>query len=258
MVQALTGHQTDVMYVFLNNVGMEVYFILTLLGLLSLAVGSFVSAISYRIPRGLGFVKGRSFCDSCKKELKWYDNIPLISFLFYRGVSRCCGEQISVRYPIIELATLIGFITLFLLSANFTFYVLYVISLLVFIIDLEHQIIPDELTWAVLMLGLMVNVQSPLVALFTAFVLSLLLLSLFLITAGRGMGLGDVKLAIGLGVWLSFIDGLKWLTVSFILGGIVASVLLLLKRANLKTKIAFGPFLIAGFWITILVTKLYQ
>lgn len=258
MVRVLTGHQMDVMYVFLNNVGMEVYFILTLLGLLSLAIGSFVSAISYRIPRGLGFVKGRSFCDSCKKELKWYDNIPLISFLFYRGVSRCCGKRISVRYPIIELATLIGFITLFLLSANITYYVLYVISLLIFIIDLEHQIIPDELTWVVLILGLMVNVQSPLVALFTAFVLSLLLLSLFLITAGRGMGLGDVKLAIGLGVWLSFIDGLKWLTASFILGGIVASVLLLLKRANLKTKIAFGPFLIAGFWITILVTKLYQ
>ncbi|MFZ3301743.1 MAG: prepilin peptidase [Microgenomates group bacterium] len=245
------------MCVFLNNVGMEVYFILTLLGLLSLAVGSFISAISYRIPRGLGFIKGRSFCDSCKKELKWYDNIPLISFLFYGAAARCCGKRISIRYPLIELATLIGFVALFLLSVNSAYYILYVISLLVLVIDLEHQIIPDELTWIILVLGLMAGVQSPITALFIAFFLSLLLLSLFIITAGRGMGLGDVKLAVGLGVWLSFVDGLKWLMVSFILGGIVASVLLLLKRANLKTKIAFGPFLIVGFWIILLITKLY-
>ena len=241
----------DVMFVFLNNVGMEIYFILTLLGVLGLVLGSFVSVVSYRLPRGLGFIVGRSFCDSCKKELKWYDNIPLISFLLYRGASRCCGKKISIRYPIIEFASAVGFVTLYLFSLSPEYYVLCTILLAILVIDLEHQIIPDELTWIVLALGLIANVQSPMITLFPAFLFSLSLLSLFLITNGRGMGLGDVKLAIPLGLILGLEKGVYWLITSFILGGIVATVLLILKRANLKTKIDFGPFLIIGFWIII-------
>lgn len=258
MVQALTGPQTDVMSVFLNNVGMDSYFMLTLLGVFGLIIGSFVSAVSYRIPRNLDFVKGRSFCDFCKKELKWYDNIPLISFLFCRGRSRCCGKKISIRYPLIEIATATSFFVLYLFSLPSVYYILCTISLVILVIDLEYQIIPDELTWIILTLGLLVNTQSPLIVLFPAFFVSLLLLSLFLVTRGRGMGLGDVKLAIPLGLILGLERGIYWLMVSFILGGIVASVLLLLKRANLKTKIAFGPFLIVGFWIVILYSNLYQ
>lgn len=255
----LTGHQTDVMYVFLNNVGMELYFISALLGVLGLSVGSFISAVTYRIPRGIGFVLGRSFCDRCKKELKWYDNLPLISFLLYCGASRCCEAKISIRYPLIEISSLLGAIVLFYFFPFYQFvlyYVLFVILLVILVIDLEHQIIPDELTWLVLALGLFMVHGSLIAVLFPAFLFALLLLTLYLITSGKGMGLGDVKLAIPLGLILGLELGIYWLVTSFILGGIVASVLLILKRANLKTKIAFGPFLIVGFWIIILMDRL--
>jgi leader peptidase (prepilin peptidase) / N-methyltransferase len=259
MVQVLTGHQTDVMYVFLNNVGMDNFFMLTLLGVFALVFGSFVSAVTYRIPKGLGFVSGRSFCDSCKKELRWYDNVPLISFLLYRGASRCCGKKISIRYPLIELSSLIGAITLFYLLTFYQFilmYLLFLVLLAILVIDLEHQIIPDELNWIVLILAIFVTNGSLITSLFSAFLLSFLLLFLHIITQGRGMGLGDVKLAIPLGLILGLEKGICWLVASFILGGIVASVLLILKRVNLKTKIAFGPFLIVGFWIIILMDRL--
>lgn len=220
------------------------YVYLSSIFLLGLIIGSFISAITYRIPRELQFVKGRSFCDSCKTKLNWYDNIPLFSYLYYRGKSRCCNQKISIRYPLIELASALGII---LLSP--IYYVLYLLCLSIFVIDIEHQIIPDELSWLILLLGL---INFNFVNIFAGFFFSLLLLTLYLITKGRGMGLGDVKLAIGLGVWLGWLNGWKWLMLSFIIGGIVASILLLLKRANLKTKIAFGPFLIIAFWIILL------
>ncbi|MEK7536245.1 MAG: prepilin peptidase [Patescibacteria group bacterium] len=229
------------MYVYLSSVF-----------LLGLIIGSFISAITYRIPKKIDFIKGRSFCDSCKKKLAWYDNIPLFSFLLYKGKSRCCEKKISIRYPLIELVSVIGAVVAWLFFGNLAFVILFFLTLCIFIIDLEHQIIPDELTWIILLLGLIANSQSPMTVLFSAFFLSLLLLFLHLITKGRGMGLGDVKLAVALGLWLGLEKGLIWLILSFIIGGIVASILLLLKKAKLKTKIAFGPFLIIAFWLILL------
>ena len=229
------------MYVYLSSVF-----------LLGLIIGSFISAVTYRIPKKINFIKGRSFCDSCKKKLAWYDNIPLFSFLLYKGKSRCCNKKISIRYPLIELVSVIGAVVAWLFFGNLAFVILFFLTLCIFIIDLEHQIIPDELTWIILLLGLIANSQSPMTVLFSAFFLSLLLLFLYLITSGRGMGLGDVKLAVALGLWLGLEKGIIWLILAFIIGGIVASILLLLKKAKLKTKIVFGPFLIIAFWLILL------
>ena len=220
-----------------------------LLVLLGLVVGSFVSAITYRIPRGLGFVKGRSFCDNCKKELRWFDNIPLFSFLFYGGAARCCKKRISIRYPLIELATLLGVVVVWFLSSSLVIVVLYLLTLTVLIIDLEHQYIPDELSFVILLLFLLTGYNPLFSSLFAGLICAFLLLVIHLFTRGRGMGLGDVKLAIALGTWLGLEKGFTWLMTSFILGGIVAFFLLILRKAKLKTKIAFGPFLIIAFWI---------
>ncbi|OGM07245.1 hypothetical protein A2130_00680 [Candidatus Woesebacteria bacterium GWC2_33_12] len=223
---------------------------LTLLTLLGLVIGSFVSLITYRIPRGLGFISGRSFCDLCKEKLAWYDNIPLVSFLRYRGKSRCCSKKISIRYPLIELATAIGFVFLY---PNFVLILLFLLTFSILIIDVEHQIIPDELSWLVLFLGLLSPITYTLYpSLFAGFLSALVLLFIHLITKGRGMGLGDVKLAIALGLWLTVDQSLIWLMTAFIIGGIVSVFLLLLRQAKLKTKIAFGPFLIIAFWIILL------
>lgn len=232
--------------------------ILILLVLLGLVIGSFISAVTYRMPRRQQFIKGKSFCDSCKKELKWYDNVPLFSFLYYGGVSRCCGKKISIRYPLIELASAVGIVIVWLNFHSLLFVILFFLTLTILIIDFEHQIIPDELSWSVLLLVFLIVLDSQaklFSGLFSGFLFASVFLSLHLITKGRGMGLGDVKLAIPFGLMLGLQHSLTWFMVSFILGGIVSLFLLLLKRANMKTKLAFGPFMIVAFWITLFFTK---
>lgn len=228
---------------------------LLIIFLISLAIGSFISVVTYRIPRNEGFIKGRSYCDFCRRELFWYDNIPLFSYLFYLGKSRCCKNKISIRYPLIELSTALGFVALFWLSLSPIYYILYTVSLAIFVIDLEHQIIPDELTWLLLLIGLIFNFSF--LNLFSGLLMSLLFLILYLITSGRGMGMGDVKLAIPLGMFIGLNNSWTWLLVSFVSGGIVATILLLLNRAKLKTKIAFGPFMIFAFWFTLIYGKIF-
>jgi prepilin signal peptidase PulO-like enzyme (type II secretory pathway) len=148
------------------------------------------------------------------------------------------------------------FLVLYYYSLSFVYYLICIVSIAILIIDLEYQIIPDELTWFMLFLGLLTIQSSPFTALLSAFFFSFLILVLHIITSGRGMGLGDVKLAIPIGLILGLERGIYWILTSFILGGIVASILLILKKANLKTKIAFGPFLVVGFWITVFLNRL--
>lgn len=242
----------DVMYVYQNNVSMDIGFMLTLFfGLLiSSSIGSFISVLTYRIPRNLGFIKGRSFCDNCGETLKWYDNIPLFSYLIYKGKSRCCKQKISIRYPLIEILSVVGSLLIFFATNNVLInLLLFYITLTILIIDFENQIIPDEFNWLILILLVILNFEKLPTVLILGLIPALFLLLINLITKGKGMGLGDVKLALVLGGWLSFLGVVEWLFISFLTGGLVASILLLLGNAKLKSKIAFGPFLIIGFWI---------
>lgn len=221
-----------------------------LLAIFGLVLGSFVGAVTYRIPRGLKFVKGRSFCDNCNKSLKWFDNIPALSYLFLFGKSSCCGKKISIRYLLIEILTSVGFVSIYLLTGNIFYVLLFLLLVTIFVIDLENQIIPDELSWLVLLGGVLYFFSFE--KIFVGFLLSFLILFIYLITKGRGMGLGDVKLILGLGVWLGLVNGFNFLFISFLTGGLFALILLISGKAKLKTKIAFGPFLIIGFLVTLL------
>lgn len=242
--------------------------------ILGLIFGSFVSAISWRIPRGMSFVKGRSICPKCRQNIRWYDNIPLFSYLFLGGRCRKCKKKISVRYPLIELFTAIGFVLIFstfkglplqgVYSVSiFTFISILILSLIVFliletifIIDLENQIIPDTLVFfgmsVVLLFLLFTSPHLLFPSLLSGFLSALFLLLIYLITKGRGMGLGDVKFAIFGGM----ITGLKlmpvWLFLSFLTGAVTGIILILVGRAKMKTKIAFGPFLILGIGLALL------
>lgn len=232
------------------------FLLLFLITILSLVFGSFISALTYRIPRRIDFVKGRSFCDTCKKNLNWYDNIPLLSFLLYWGKSRCCGKKISFRYPLIELISLTGAIGLFFsfpFNIFLIYYTLFCLTLIVLVIDIENQFIPDEISFAIILLSCLVLSANIFVNIFAGLLLSLFILLLNLITKGRGMGLGDVKLALGLGMWLGIEDGVNWLILTFLTGGVIASILLITGKATRKTKIAFGPFMIIAFWFMIFV-----
>lgn len=238
--------------------------------LLGLIIGSFLAAYAYRKPLDIAISKGRSFCPNCKHSLAWYDNIPLFSYLFLRGKCRYCHKTISPRYFLIELSTgilfLLTYLNLFRISSNLVFLpsshllslvvLLILVSLFVFIfvVDLEHQLILDDAVFAGLgfVILLYFLTSTPLITnLLAGFCASLFLLIIYFATRGRGMGLGDVKFAILGGLILGPSLTVSWMFLSFILGGIIGIFLLLTKSAKLKDKIAFGPFLIAGLFITI-------
>lgn len=237
---------------------MAILFIL----LLGLCVGSFIGAYTYRLPRGISIVRGfngRSICPRCKKQIAWFDNIPVFSYLFLGGKCRNCHKAIGLREPLIEIGTGLAFAAGFLLLPIKEFlFLLPVLSILIaiFVIDLEHQIIPDELIFV----GLAIVISAFLIFGFKDLFLYLLaglsasvfLLAVNLATRGRGMGLGDVKLAIFIGTMLGPSQSLIWMFLSFVIGALVGIILMGVGHARLKTKIPFGPFMVIGFFVALL------
>lgn len=241
--------------------------------------GSFLTSVTYRIPKNISFIRGRSYCPKCKKTISWYDNIPLLSYFILNGKCRHCGKKISGRYPVIEFFTGLTFLSLwYFLSVcgkfsgsslfvcgfekdlgllAFPFLLILAVFLIsLFIIDFENQVLPDELTMFVFVYGLLylvlVKPDSLYVNFLTGLLASLFFLALNLITKGRGMGLGDVKLVLAGGLVLGKIVTLDWILLSFILGGVVSSFLLFGKRVKMKDRIAFGPILIVSFLVEVI------
>ncbi|OGM09001.1 hypothetical protein A2Z67_01155 [Candidatus Woesebacteria bacterium RBG_13_36_22] len=254
------------------------YFAVIVFGLI---FGSFITALSFRIPKKISIAKGRSFCDKCKKEIAWYDNIPLLSYLLLRGKCRNCHKKISIRYPLIEFFTALTFLLIFTvynlqdtvfidsvfntwgnILGVFTlpyFILISIILIAIFIIDLEKGIIPDTLIFILyLIVGtflVLTHFNNFYLHLFAGMFAAMLLYFLFFITKGKGMGLGDVKLAIPLGTILGVSYSLVWLFLAFLTGAYIGIILILVKRAKIKDKIAFGPFLIFAFFIALIWGK---
>lgn len=245
---------------------------------IGLIFGSFISVLSYRLPREIPFSKGRSLCPKCKKKIAWYDNIPLVSFILLKGECRNCGKKISYRYPIIEIITSLSFVGLYFayetcfmnglvfsqglspfcesfLALNFSSYIfsvfILVILLSIFFIDIEEKIIPDGLvttSFSVSFLFFLLSNHYNMFEHFLAgFISSLFLLLIFLVTKGKGMGLGDVKLTYLLGFLLGLEFLLSFYLVAFLTGAFVGIILILVKKAKFGQEIPFGPFLIVGF-----------
>jgi leader peptidase (prepilin peptidase)/N-methyltransferase len=260
---------------------MVVALIYLLVAVLGLIVGSFLSALSYRLPKKLAITKGRSFCDKCGKKISWYDNIPIFSYYILKGKCRYCKDPISIRYPLIEFVTLIVFLYVAYVFLNcstllgFTFHsgalcewhgvlniwslpYLLIISagfIIILVTDLEHELILDGVVYSLFILTLLIFITlSPAniyLNLLTAFAASLFLLVLHLVTRGKGMGLGDVKLALLGGIVLGWPGTLVWLVLSFIIGGFVGSMLIVFRKADFGKQIPFGPFLVFSFFIAL-------
>lgn len=232
------------------------------LGLLGLLVGSFIGALSFRLPLGRPISKGRSVCDFCGKKISWFDNVPIVSYFLLRGTCRKCGKKISPRYPLIEAVTAVGFMAIGILLKGYPvgslgFYlVVFSGTLVVFITDLEHHFIADSVSfflWIfVIFYLLFTGNPNFFVNLEAGFLAALFLLFINLVTRGRGMGLGDVKFALFAGTLLGFPQSLIWLFVSFLTGAAVGIILILVRRAKFGKPIAFGPFLAVSLVITIL------
>lgn len=236
-------------------------------------VGSFLGALTWRWPREIAISDGRSKCPHCGHEIRAHHNIPIVSYIVLHGKCYDCKKPIPRRDFTIETTTAFLFPLISLLSERifsnlswlnqmpiyFALTVLFVvlsICIAIFVIDLEHQYIPDTLVFVMLaiLIGSFLLTDNSLIFkyLLTAFGAAIFLLGIHLVTLGRGMGLGDVKLALAIGMVLGFPLSLVWMFSSFILGFMVGIILIVLKLAKLKQKIAFGPFLIVGFLLTVI------
>ena len=236
--------------------------------------GSFANVCIYRLPLDKGVALGRSYCTKCKKQIAWYDNIPIISFLLIQGKCRKCKKKISFQYPLVELLSIISFVTIYIIHGVAIITLLLIILaltfLIIFFIDLEHLIIPDSLTFPMMILGFVKSFDPNLNSLFPNYINSLIggffgygiiwIIIFFykIFRKKEGMGLGDAKLLAVIGFWFG------WISVPFILfsSSIVAliSVMpsLINKSKKFSSEIPFGPFIIIGCILYIIFTEQYK
>jgi leader peptidase (prepilin peptidase)/N-methyltransferase len=219
-------------------------------------IGSFLNVLIYRLPKNEGFVTGRSHCPHCGKLIKWYENIPIISFAVLRGKCSGCQARISWLYPFVELITALSFLTAYILY-GLTFQaaivsLFFALLLVVTVIDFQHYIIPDKITIPGMILGLASSFVNP-----TNPPLSSLLgllaggVSLFLLaTLGdflfkkESLGGGDIKLAAMLGAFLGWKNIILIFFASAVLGLIYAVIQMAISEKVRKSRmIPFGPFL---------------
>ena len=169
--------------------------------------GSFANVCIYRIPLDKGVVAGRSYCPKCKKQISWYDNIPILSYLFIQGKCRKCKKNISKQYPLVELLSILSFgLIYFIHGISITtvlFLILALAFIIIFFIDLKHYIIPNSLTFPLMALGFVKSFDPNLSELFPNYINSLiggifgygiiwLIIFLYKILRNKeGIGLGD-------------------------------------------------------------------
>ncbi len=225
--------------------------------------GSFCNVCIYRLPDNGNIVKNRSFCPSCKKQINWYDNIPLLSYLLLQAKCRNCNNKISFQYFLVELISAINFTTIyFLFGISITTLLLIVLSvffIIIFFIDLKHYIIPNELTFPLMSIGFIKSfdpnlnqmifpnyINSLIGGLFGYLIIWLIIFLYKKIRNKEGMGLGDAKLMGAVGFWFG------WASIPFIIfiSSVVALVIvipsLVNKTKSMKAQIPFGPYIIIG------------
>lgn len=255
-------------------------------GLISLCIGSFLNVVIYRTPKmmenmwhaecqmllhphdpvieheKLTLSQPASTCPKCKTGIKWYQNIPVISWLMLKGQCAHCEQKISLRYPAIELLTAIGSVVVAVhfgptLQAVFGIILTWVLVTLTFI-DFDTQLLPDRFTLTLVGLGLALNsyglyispVQSIWGAVIGFLCLWVVYIAFKLITGKEGMGYGDFKLLAALGAWMGPLLLLLIVFLSSLIGSIVGIILIKVRKKNMP--FAFGPYIAVAGWIAFL------
>ena len=219
------------------------------------AIGSFLNVLIYRIPEGQSIIFPSSRCPRCTHSIRFYDNIPIISYLILKGRCRDCHEKISLRYPLVE--TITALLSMFLfwkfgLSTKYLFSFIFTCALIVItFIDLDHQIIPDVITLpgipvffliAISFMGIPV-LEALLGILIGGGCLFAIAFIYELITKREGMGGGDIKLLALLGAFLGWKSLFFILFVSSLLGAVVGISVMIARGKDMKYAVPFGPFL---------------
>jgi len=251
--------------------------------LLGISVGSFINCVVYRLNNGLSPLRGWSICPKCKHQLGWKDNIPLLSFFLLGRRCRYCSSPISWQYPLVELVA--GILTLLIIKltncfpvreagelqiTNYNDFLILFYNLIVgwallaiFVSDLVYTTIPDKIVFPTLFIVfvyLIFQFPSLLISNFlVSFLASGFFYLLVLVTRGRGMGLGDVKLAGLMGLILGWPKIIVALYLAFLTGAFFSVILILLKKKKFGQHIPFGPFLATATFISIFWgDKIYQ
>jgi len=248
--------------------------LLILSGIIGLIMGSFLSMLTWRLPRLLmneeahllkKLSVGGSKCPSCGQRIPWYKLFPILSWLASGGKCHACDAKISVRYPLIELAsattTVIAMWKFGLTPQGVAAVTLSWFLIAIVVIDWEHQLILDLLSLPLLWLGLLLNTQSiftsPTEAIWGAAVGYLILWVVFqlfkMVTGKEGMGYGDFKLLAALGAWFGFIAIPQIILIAALSSIVLALIGMALKQRDKNTPMAFGPFLAIAGWVALFV-----
>jgi len=265
---------------------MTSFFLLTLIFVFGLAVGSFLNCLIYRLEKNKNFISGKSQCPNCGHQLAWHDLIPLVSFFILKGNCRYCHQKISLQYPLVELFTGIIFILVFYYFLNLPFanwqlvittivfyWLISCFLILVFVYDFRYSIIPDKISYPAILItfayqgfrvwnfghwDLFACPEANLSCfggiwnfLIAAIIGSGFFFLLYTLSHGKAIGFGDVKLGFLIGLILGWPKILVGLWISFLIGGLIAILLVVLKKKTLKSKIPLGPFLVFGTFAAI-------
>ena len=225
--------------------------------LFGLVVGSFLNSIIYRLSTGESFLFKRSFCPHCKHKLGWQDLIPIFSFLILKGKCRYCHQKISLQYPLVELATGLLFVSFFIFHFSFFIFIIACFLIIIFVYDLKYYLIPDKIIYPAIAITFLYQLfrisdfkllTNPF---FSALLASLFFLTIVLVSRGKWMGVGDIKLAFFIGLFLGFPNILVALFLAFFLGAIIGVGLIVSHKKSLRSEVPFGPFLVVGTFVAL-------
>lgn len=249
--------------------------------LLGAAIGSFLSVVIFRMhKRKKGIILSRSVCPYCKKKLKWHHLFPIFSWIFLGGKCGYCGKKISVHYLMLEIFTGMIFLLTFLnwnfiitipstIDPNFLNYgidwkifetfIFYIIEFsflaAIFFYDLLYKEIPDKFSLPAIGIalagGLVLGTPAPIDMILGGGIIFLFFAAQFVLSRGKWIGGGDLRLGALIGILLGWKAGLLALIISYIIGATVSIILLLQGKVNKKTAIPFGPFLVTGAIIAV-------
>ena len=232
---------------------------------LGLAVGSFLNVCIHRVPLGKSVVSPPSRCPGCGYQLRWYDNIPVVSYvLLLRGRCRSCRAPISIRYPIVELLTMAVFLLhwwVFGWTPLMAVRLLFACGLIVlFAIDLEHHLLPNVITLPGIVVGLLASIVVPpglwdavLGTLLGGGVLWLIGEAYYRYSGQEGMGGGDVKMLAMIGAFLGWKLVLVTLVLSSIAGSLIGILVIAIRRGGMKYALPYGTFLALGALVASIV-----
>ncbi len=237
-----------------------------LLFILGTVFGSFYNVVIYRLPRNMSLLRPPSFCPSCGSKIRWFDNVPLISYVVLRGKCRDCGARIPLQYPLVELSSgLLMVLTYWVwgLSADFLVYYAFFSSLLILsVIDLKWFLLPDRITIPGMLMGVLtspfretITPIGSISGIFLGFFLSLAIYFYYIrIRKVEGLGFGDVKL---LG-FIGSVTGPYGVLISMFFGSLIALAYaspLIIRNKTIQFAIPFGPFLSLGCFLGVLLKE---